>query len=71
MAAKKRTSRRVSSLAARTLRKLDGVPGSWPLRVYNEAKLRWVNVKVGDVKSLAASCVSQDEVRGAAKGRKR
>jgi hypothetical protein len=61
MAARKQTSQRVSSLAARTLRKLDGVPGGELLRFYNEAALHWVNVKVADVKAICASAMGQDE----------
>lgn len=61
MPARKQTSDRVSTLAARTLRKLDGVPADALLRVYNEDELRWVNVKVADVLSLCGTAMSQDE----------
>ena len=71
MAAKKRTSQRVSSLAARTLRKLDGVPADELLRVYNEDALRWVNIKVADARSICASAMGQDEApRKVARGKR-
>ena len=61
MPARKQTSSRVSTLAARTLRKLDGVPGSEVLRVYDETNLRWVNIRVADARSICASAMGQDE----------
>jgi hypothetical protein len=61
MPARKQTSDRVSTLAARTLRRLDGLRSVDLLRFYNEAKLRWVNIRVSDVRSICASAMGQDE----------
>ena len=61
MPARKKTSGRVSTLAARTLRKLDGVPADALLRLYNERALRWVDIRARDMKAICASAMGQDE----------
>ena len=61
MPARKQSSDRVSTLAARLLRILDGAPANAELQFYHEAKLRWVSVRAGDVRSVSASAMGQDE----------
>ena len=61
MPARKKTSDRVSTKAARLLRILDGVPANAELQFYQEAKLRWVSVRAGDVRSVSSSAMGQDE----------
>ena len=61
MPARKKTSDRVSTKAARLLRLLVGVNASSLLRGYDELGLRWINIRVADVRSICASAMGQDE----------
>lgn len=54
---KKQTSDRVSRIAARVLRRLEGFHESLPACVLSGATVK-------DLRALAASCLSQDETKG-------
>lgn len=64
--ARKQTSSRISTLAARVLNSLD-YPKRVPLYVFGLP----CGISVGEVRALAASALSQDETKGNAKPKKR
>ena len=70
MKPKKQSSPRLSSLAARVMRELDDKPaGKW--LSYDDGIIPFSVLTVGELRSLCASVLTQDEVKGTRKRRVR